>query len=307
MELVLVAALSLGQSAVYAAVRLADVLSRGPLSQAQSKLNTSQSPRPWFDLVYQLLDIGFALVPVGLVLYLMSLDRTLPGPVRGREAGRGSRAESSVVPRAGARAEARREPSSSPATAAAAGAQPPVLAAPCARMGFDLRRPWGDLWRGAVLFLVIGVGTLGVYAAGRALGLTAQVQPANLGSYWWTVTVLLLAAVKNGILEEVLLLGFGADRLARLGARPWLIVVGLAVFRGSYHLYQGIGPFAGNVAMGLLFGWLFLRGRCGEACGTGDGRAPRGFGRVMPFVLAHTLIDAVGFLAPGILAAIDPR
>ncbi|MGO1349374.1 MAG: CPBP family intramembrane glutamate endopeptidase, partial [Brevibacterium aurantiacum] len=63
-ELGLVAALSLGKSAVYAIVRLVDITTRGPISEAQAKLNTSMSPRPGFDLVYQILDIGFALVPV---------------------------------------------------------------------------------------------------------------------------------------------------------------------------------------------------------------------------------------------------
>ena len=58
-ELGLIAALSLGQASVYAIVRLADIATRGPISHAQAKLNTSISPRPGFDLIYQLLDIGF--------------------------------------------------------------------------------------------------------------------------------------------------------------------------------------------------------------------------------------------------------
>ena len=239
-ELLLVAALSLGQSAVYALVRLLDVATRGPLVEAQAQLNTAQSVRPWFDLAYQLLGIGFTLVPVVLALWLMSRDDEPGSPMR--------------------------------------------------RIGFDFRRPWGDAWRGLALFAVIGLGTLGVYFAGRALGVTAEISTNNLGAYWWTVPVLLLQAVKNGVLEEVLLLGYGVDRLRRIGYSPWVVVIGLAFFRASYHLYQGIGPFVGNVAMGLLFGWLYLR-----------------WGRVMPFVIAHTVIDAVGFLGPGILAAVDPR
>ncbi len=236
-ELGLVAALSLGQSAVYALVRLADIVSRGPISEAQAKLNTSQSPRPVFDLIYQLLGIGFALVPVVLALYLLSrdADRT---PLAQRLGIAGDRAR--------------------------------------------------DLGHGVVIFLVIGIGTLLIYSGGRALGITAEVQPANLGDHWWTIPVLLLAAAKNGILEEVLIFGFGAARLQSLGCRPWTIIVALAVFRASYHLYQGIGPFLGNVAMGIIFGWWFMRR-----------------GRLMPLVWAHFLIDAVGFLAPGILDLVD--
>jgi membrane protease YdiL (CAAX protease family) len=236
-ELALVAALSLGQSAVYAVVRLTDIATRGPISQAQAKLNTSLSPRPGFDLVYQLLDIAFALVPVLLALYLLTRDR----------------------------------------------GQPRLST----RLGVDGHRG-RDLGHGVLVFAIIGLGTLGVYAGGRALGITAEVQPANLGDHWWTIPVLILAAAKNGILEEVLIFGFGAGRLRQLGYGPWTIIVGLAVFRASYHLYQGIGPFLGNVAMGIIFGWYFLRR-----------------GRLMPLVWAHFIIDAVGFLAPGILTLVD--
>ncbi|WP_166970367.1 CPBP family intramembrane glutamic endopeptidase [Brevibacterium atlanticum] len=236
-ELGLVAALSLGQSAIYAIVRLADIATRGPISEAQAKLNTSLSPRPGFDLIYQLLDIGFTLVPVLLALYLLTGDH----------------------------------------------AQPRLST----RLGVDGHRA-RDLGHGTLIFLLIGIGTLGVYAGGRALGITAEVQPANLGDHWWTLPVLVLAAAKNGILEEVLIFGFGAQRLRQLRYGPWTIIIGLALFRASYHLYQGIGPFLGNVAMGLIFGWYYLRK-----------------GRLMPLVWAHFIIDAVGFLTPGVLSLVD--
>lgn len=274
-ELTLVAALALGQSAVYALVRLIDISTRGPLTEAQARLNVEASPRPWFDLVYQLLGIGFALVPVLLVLFLMNRDRVWAAA--GVDLGGGPAALRGVFGR-------RAESAADPVITSAADTRPATT-----RVGFDFRRPGWDLGTGTALFLVIGIGTLGVYAAGRAAGLTAEILPNNLAAYWWTVPVLLLSAAKNGILEEVLLLGYGVDRLEKLRVRPWMIIVGLALFRASYHLYQGVGPFVGNVLMGLLFGWLYLRWR-----------------RVMPFVVAHTLIDAVGFLAPGVLAAVDP-
>ncbi|MGC2940374.1 CPBP family intramembrane glutamic endopeptidase [Brevibacterium sp. FAM 24638] len=236
-ELGIVAALSLGQSAVYAIVRLADIATRGPISDAQAKLNTAISPRPGFDLIYQLLDIAFTLVPVVLALYLLTRDRE------------------------------HRNLST--------------------RLGVDGHR-LRDLGHGGLVFLVIGIGTLGVYASGRALGITAEIQPSNLGDHWWTIPVLLLSAAKNGVLEEVLIFGFGALRLRQLGYGPWAIIISLAVFRASYHLYQGIGPFLGNVAMGIIFGWYFLRR-----------------GRLMPLVWAHFIIDAVGFLAPGVLSLVD--
>ena len=44
----------------------------GPLSAQAANLNNSLAPdRPWLDLTYQLLRIGFALVPVALAAYLL--------------------------------------------------------------------------------------------------------------------------------------------------------------------------------------------------------------------------------------------
>ena len=260
---------------MYAVVRLADMLTRAPLKDSTAGLNHSQSTRAVFDLVYQLLGIGFTLVPVALALYLMWLDgqgsvleRLGLGRGVGRGAGRGA------GPGAGRGA----GPDAGCDARGGGTASDGVL-----RDGAR-RAAWGDAWRAVGLFVLIGAGTLVVYAAGRALGVTAQISTNNLNAAWWTVPVLLLQAVKNGVLEEVLLLGFFWDRLERLRWSPWAIIVGLAVFRGSYHLYQGFGPFVGNVLMGLIFGWLYMRRR-----------------RVMPFVGAHFLLDAVGFLVPGIL------
>lgn len=75
LEVVLVLAVSLGQSAVYSVLRIVERLTRGvPLSAQSATLNASATPdRPWLDLVYQLVGIGFALVPVLLALYLLNL------------------------------------------------------------------------------------------------------------------------------------------------------------------------------------------------------------------------------------------
>src|SRR5699024_12741842 len=93
---------------------------------------------------------------------------------------------------------------------------------------------------------------------------------------------------KIGVLEEILIFGFVAQRLRQPGHMSCTIIISLAIFRASYPLSQGIGPFIGNVAMGIIFGWYFLRK-----------------GRVMPLVWAHFIIDAVGFLAPGVLTLVD--
>jgi len=146
-------------------------------------------------------------------------------------------------------------------------------------IGFDLRAPGKDSLMGAGLFLAMGLGTLGVYAAGRALGITTAISAANLGDYWWSVPVLLLSAVRHAVLEEVLMLGFLFSYARKLRLGLWTTIIGSAVIRGSYHLYQGAGPMIGNMLMGVAFGWVYHK-----------------YGRVMPLVIAHFMLDAIGFV-----------
>lgn len=147
------------------------------------------------------------------------------------------------------------------------------------RIGLDRAQPLRDLALGAGLAVAIGLPGLGLYAAGRALGITATVVPAALDDYWWTVPVLILAAVQNALLEEVVVVGYLVERLEQLRWGTPAVLAASAVLRGSYHLYQGFGPFAGNLVMGLVFGAVYLRTR-----------------RVMPLVVAHTVLDIVAFV-----------
>ncbi len=146
-------------------------------------------------------------------------------------------------------------------------------------VGVDLRRPWSDLGRGALLAAVVGIPGLGLYLLARALGANTSIAAANLAAHWWTIPVLVLAAAQNAVLEEVVMVGYLLTRWREAGwSWPAAIVVS-ALIRGSYHLYQGFGGFVGNIAMGLLFGWVFTRIR-----------------RVGPLVVAHALLDVVAFV-----------
>jgi membrane protease YdiL (CAAX protease family) len=147
------------------------------------------------------------------------------------------------------------------------------------RLGLDRRRPGRDLLYGAGLAALIGLPGLALYVLGHALGITATIVPAALDPYWWTVPVLVLQAVKNAVLEEMIVVGYLVTRLTKLGWPAWAVVMGSAVLRGSYHLYQGFGPFLGNAMMGLIFAEWFRRG-----------------GRVMPLIVAHTILDVVSFV-----------
>jgi membrane protease YdiL (CAAX protease family) len=226
-EVLLVLGLSVGQAAVYSVVSLVAKLTRGPLAQQTATLNASRSDRPYLDLTYQLLNVGFALVPVALALWLLS--------------GGGTSA--------------------------------------LRRIGLDGRQPVRDLALGAALAALIGVPGLGLYFAGQAVGVTATVVPSGLNPHWWTIPVLLLSALQNSLLEEVVAVGYLLERLERLGWTVPAMIVASSLLRGAYHLYQGFGPFVGNAVMGVLFCLVYLRTR-----------------RVMPLVVAHTLLDVVAFV-----------
>jgi membrane protease YdiL (CAAX protease family) len=236
LEVWIVLGLSLGASGVYALVSLIRKATLpGGLREQTATLNASQDDRELFDLVYQVLGIAFALVPVALALYLLSRD-----PVRERVTH---------------------------------------------RLGLDRGHLRVDLLSGMGLLALIGLPGLGLYFIGRAFGITAEIIPAPDLTYWWTGVLLIIAAVKNAVLEEVIVIGYLMTRLKQLGWTTAATIVTAAALRGSYHLYQGIGPFFGNFAMGLIFGYFFHRTQ-----------------RVMPLVIAHALIDIVAFVGYLLLA-----
>lgn len=154
------------------------------------------------------------------------------------------------------------------------------------RIGFNTARPFWDTGTGALLAAAIGLPGLALYVAGRALGVTAHVVPVALNEHWWQVPILVFAALTNGIVEEVIVVAYLADRLPRLGWGPLAALTGSSLLRGSYHLYQGFGAFVGNVVMGVVFWWFY-----------------RKYGRVMPLVIAHTVLDVVAFVGYALIGS----
>lgn len=227
-EIVIVLALSLGASAVYAIVSLADRLTREQsLNEQTASLNPSRSDREIFDLLYQLLPIVFAFAPVALVCWLLWRD---------------------ARPRLGA-------------------------------LGIDGRTPLRDSLWGVALVLVIGVPGIVLYVVGKAMNLGVTVVPAPLDQYWWTVPILLLSALRAGVTEEFIVVGYLFERLKSFGWGPWSVILTSAALRATYHAYQGFGAIIGNFVMGVVFGWVYAR-----------------TGRLWPLVIAHTLIDIAVFV-----------
>lgn len=226
-EIWLVLALSLGASAVYAALDLIHSLSlKQSLHSQTAVINASASAGSLLDLVYQLVGSALGIVPVLLVGFLL---------------GRSGESFDTI--------------------------------------GLDTRRPNVEISWGAGLALVVGGAGLALYLGAYHAGLNVRVVPTTLPAVWWRIPALVIAAAQNGLLEEVVICGYLIHRLEQLGWGENRSLVTSAVLRGSYHLYQGFGGFAGNLAMGLLFGRLYQRQR----------RLPR-------LVLAHTFIDTGAFV-----------
>jgi membrane protease YdiL (CAAX protease family) len=152
-------------------------------------------------------------------------------------------------------------------------------------IGLDLRDWKRDILRGMVLAAVIGGVGLVFYLAAYNLGMNVRIAAVSADQTWWTWILLLASAAWNALLEEVIVLAYMIHRLDQLGWKPWQTIASSAVLRGAYHLYQGFGGFLGNIAMGAVFGVLFRR-----------------WGRVMPFFVAHFLIDTVAFVGYAALA-----
>lgn len=237
-EIAIVLALGLGESAVYSIVKLIYRLTDDvALADQTAALNPALSDREVFDIVYRLLSIGFSVVPVLLVCFLLWRN-----------------------------------------------ARPHLRA-----LGLDGARIGRDTAHGAGLVLAIGIPGLAFYVVGRMLGLFVAVEAAGLDAHWWTAPILLLSAARASIMEEFVVLGYLFHRLRQLGWGTWPIIIATSVLRASYHLYQGPGAFIGNLAMGLLFGWLFAR-----------------TGRLLPFLVAHFLIDAAAFVGYPLVAPLLP-
>lgn len=156
---------------------------------------------------------------------------------------------------------------------------------PGRRIGFDLARPGFDLGLGVALAACVGIPGLGLYLGARALGVNTSIAAANLTGAWYAIAIYCLSAVGNAVLEEVVMIGFCYDRFRALGWRLVTVVGVSAVIRGSYHLYQGWGGFAGNLIMGVIFGLVYLRWK-----------------RVMPLVVTHTILDVVAFVGYALVA-----
>jgi len=146
-------------------------------------------------------------------------------------------------------------------------------------IGMDRRPARRELLLGAGFAAMIGIPGLVLVWAAHHLGVSANLAVVDVPDTWYRVPLLLLQAAQNGALEEIVVVGYLLTRLRQMGWSNGQALGVSALLRGSYHLYQGLGGFAGNLVMGLIFAWWFQRTH-----------------RVLPLVVAHFLLDTFAFL-----------
>lgn len=144
-----------------------------------------------------------------------------------------------------------------------------------------------DFGIGVLIAAAIGIPGLGLYFLAREFGAAVNVSPSALQQYWWTIPILILAALRASVVEEVIAVGFFFHQLRKLGLSDTRIILISASLRALYHLYQGLAGLVGNFIMGLIFGYFYKR-----------------TGRLMPLLAAHFVMDLVVFIgAPVVLGA----
>lgn len=149
-------------------------------------------------------------------------------------------------------------------------------------LGENLSRPRARDWlHGAGLAALIGVPGLALYVTALHFGWSKEVVASTAAAQ---LPALLLWSAANAFAEETVVVKWLTTRLRQLSWAPWAALVASALLRGSYHLYQGVSAGFGNVVMGMVFGWFYLR-----------------TGRIWPLILGHFLIDAVAFIGYQIL------
>ncbi|UQX90223.1 CPBP family intramembrane metalloprotease [Jatrophihabitans telluris] len=151
-------------------------------------------------------------------------------------------------------------------------------------IGFDRLRARWDALSGAGLAALIGLPGIGLVYLARQLGINAEIVASGLADTWYRYPVLVLSGIQNGFYEEIIMVGFLLTRLRQRGWPAWQAILLSAVIRGSYHTYQGAGAFVGNFVMGAIFGYFFTRTR-----------------RVLPLVIAHSIIDVASFIGYALL------
>jgi len=142
--------------------------------------------------------------------------------------------------------------------------------------------PTGRLlrWAGLVFAGLAVTGIAPSLVFGDKLGVIEAITRPPEGASGWMLWFLLAASA--GVAEEVIMRGYGIGFLLRAGVSRWGAAVGMALYFGLLHIYQGPAAVPVIAIWGFLFAWSYLA-----------------TGSLYPGMIAHTLVDAIAPLFIG--------
>lgn len=135
-------------------------------------------------------------------------------------------------------------------------------------------------WAGLVFAGLAVTGVLPSMIFGDKLGVVEAITRPPQGLAHWCLWILL--ALSAGVAEEVMMRGYGIGFLMRAGANRWGAAVGMSIYFGLLHAYQGLAAVPVIAVWGFLFAYSYLK-----------------TGSILPGIIAHTLVDGMAPLFVG--------
>jgi len=130
------------------------------------------------------------------------------------------------------------------------------------------------VWSAGVFACLAITGVVPSMIWGEKLQVIEPLTRAPQGVAHWMLWVGL--AVSAGLVEEIVMRGYGIGFLLRAGARPWWAAIAMSLYFGSLHVYEGAAAVPVIALWGFFFAYSYLK-----------------TGSILPGVIAHSMIDAV--------------
>jgi membrane protease YdiL (CAAX protease family) len=142
-------------------------------------------------------------------------------------------------------------------------------------MGF-VRLPGTRLliWATGIFAALMLTGVVPTWIWGEKLSVVEPITRPPQGLGGWLLWISL--AVSAGIVEEITMRGYGVGFLLRAGANRWGAAIGMALYFGLLHVYEGAAAVPVIATWGFLFAYSYLQ-----------------TGSILPGVIAHSLVDAI--------------
>jgi len=109
---------------------------------------------------------------------------------------------------------------------------------------------------------------------GEKLQVVEPLTRAPQGIAHWMLWIGLAASA--GLVEEIVMRGYGIGFLLRAGAKPWWAAIAMSLYFGSLHVYEGPAAVPVIALWGFFFAYSYLK-----------------TGSILPGVIAHSMIDGI--------------